>query len=108
MSNEEVENLIDKLTLVTNGQLQIEDIKQIINPNYTDVNGNGCFHFITEYSFEKFCLKNIKLNRNQDIVTFHKYNCCVHRTFLYVCASKSAPGANNSLEIKRILAKSEE
>ena len=74
MSNEEVENLIDKLTLVTNGELQFEDIKLLINPNYTDINGNGCFHFIAEYSFEKFCLKNIKLNKNQDIVNFHKYN----------------------------------
>ena len=65
MNNEEIENLIDKLTSVTNGQLQMEDIKQIINQNYTDINGNGCFHFITDYSFEKFCLKNIRLDKNQ-------------------------------------------
>ena len=74
MKNEDSENLINNLTLVINNQLPLESLKQQLNPNYTDSNGNGCFHFLAEYSFEKFCLHNIKLNKNEKIVDYQRYN----------------------------------
>ena len=73
MKNEDSENLINNLTLVINNQLPLESLKQQLNPNYTDSNGNGCFHFLAEYSFEKFCLHNIKLNKNEKIVDYQRY-----------------------------------
>ena len=70
----EKENFINNLTFVLNGQIQAQNFKEEFNPNYTDINGNGCFHFLAEYSFESFCFKNIKLNKNEAIVDFKKYN----------------------------------
>ena len=73
MNFQEIENLINSLILVSKGEIQKENLKEAIIPNYTDSNGNGCFHFLTEYSFEKFCIRNIELNNNQEIIDFKKY-----------------------------------
>ena len=73
MNFQEIENLINSLILVSKGEIQKENLKEAIIPNYTDSNGNGCFHFLTEYSFEKFCIRNIELNNNQEIIDFNNY-----------------------------------
>ena len=52
------EQLINNLLLLLKGEIDIEALKQNLNPNYTDFNGNGCFHFLADYSFEQFFHKN--------------------------------------------------
>jgi len=66
------ELLINNLLLVSNGQITIQVFKEDINPNYTDANGNGCFHFLADYSLEKFFIKNAKPDTN--IINEQKYN----------------------------------
>ena len=66
------EQLINNLLLVSNGQITIQVFKEDINPNYSDVNGNGCFHFLADYSLEKFFIKNAKPDTH--IITEQKYN----------------------------------
>ena len=73
MNNNESEKLIDSLFLITKGEVDIEIFKEKLNPNYTDSYGNSCFHFLTELSFEKFFIKNIKLIKNKDIINEKKY-----------------------------------
>ena len=74
MKNDDIDILINNLISVINGQMNIETFKQKFKPDYTDINGNGCFHILTEYSFERYCLQNIKLNKNEKIVSFQDYN----------------------------------
>ena len=49
-----------------------ETFNQILIPNYTDISGNSYFHFLTEYSFKEFCLRNMKLNKKGKI-TYENY-----------------------------------
>ena len=72
----DLEQLVDNLILVLNGEITIEAFKENLNPNYTDLNGNGCFHFLADYSFEQFFIKNIKsdTNKRKEIINEKKYN----------------------------------
>jgi hypothetical protein len=72
----DLEQLVDNLILVLNGEITIEAFKENLNPNYTDLNGNGCFHFLADYSFEQFFIKNTKsdTNKRKEIINEKKYN----------------------------------
>ena len=52
--------------------MDTETFNQILKPNYTDISGNSYFHFLTEYSFKEFCLRNMKLNKKGKI-TYENY-----------------------------------
>ena len=69
------DQLINNLLLVRAGALSIESFNKQLNPNYIDKNGNNCFHFLADYSFEKFYVKNIKSNidNNKEIINEQKY-----------------------------------
>ena len=66
MNKDEADDLINNLISLYNGQLDSETFKQILIPNYTDFNGNSYFHFLTEYSFKEFCIRNMKLNKKKE------------------------------------------
>jgi hypothetical protein len=70
------EQLINNLLLLLKGEIDIEALKQNLNPNYTDFNGNGCFHFLADYSLEQFFIKNTKSdsNKKQEIINEEKFN----------------------------------
>ena len=74
--NYESEQLIIYLLLLEKGQITAEYFKEKLNPNYSDINGNNCFHFLAEYSFEQFYIKNIKtdINLNSEIINEQSYN----------------------------------
>jgi len=74
MNEDDADDLINNLISLSNGQIDLETFKQILIPNYIDNNGNSYFHFLTEYSFKEFCLRNFKLKKDQNIVSFEKYN----------------------------------
>ena len=48
--------------LVLKGESSFDSLKEIINSNFIDSNGNGIFHYFSEYSLEKF----YKLNYNKE------------------------------------------
>ena len=74
MNKEDVDDLINNLISLLNGTMDLETFKQILIYNYTDINGNSYFHFLTQYSFKEFCIRNMKLNNiNEKIITFEKY-----------------------------------
>ena len=72
MNKEDADNLINNLIMLYNGQMNLGTFSEILIPNYKDSNGNGCFHFLTEYSFEEFCIRNLKLNKNKKY-TYDQY-----------------------------------
>ena len=75
MNKDDADELINNLILFSNGQIDLPTLKQIIIPNYTDINGNTSFHFLSEYTFKEFCFRNLKLNKNdKKIFTFEEYN----------------------------------
>ena len=75
MNRDDADELINNLILLINGQIELEILKQILIPSYTDINGNSYFHFLSEYSFKEFCLRNLKLNnKDKKIITFEEYN----------------------------------
>ena len=74
MNGDDADDLINNLISLSNGQIDLETFKQILIPNYIDNNGNSYFHFLTEYSFKEFCLRNFKLKKDKNIVSFEKYN----------------------------------
>ena len=63
MNKDDADDLINNLISLYNGQMDSETFNQILIPNYTDISGNSYFHFLTEYSFKEFCLRNMKLNK---------------------------------------------
>ena len=73
MYEDDADDLINNLISLSNGQIDLETFKQILIPNYIDKSGNSYFHFLTEYSFKEFCLRNFKLKKDQNIVSFEKY-----------------------------------
>ena len=73
MNQDDADDLINNLISLSNGLVNLETFKQILIPNYTDANGNSYFHFLTEYSFKEFCLRNMKLNKKGQIFSFEKY-----------------------------------
>ena len=58
MNQDDADYLINNLLLLYNGQMNLETFMEILISNYTDNNGNSYFHFLTEYSFQEFCLRN--------------------------------------------------
>ena len=74
MNKDDADDLINILISLLNGQLDLAAFKEILIPNYTDINGNSYFHFLTEYSFSEFCLRNMKLNKGKEIISFEKFN----------------------------------
>ena len=57
---------------VIKNENSLDSISKIINPNYIDKNGNGIYHYFSEYSLEKF----YKINYNQyknEIIKKEKY-----------------------------------
>ena len=66
MNKDDADNLINNLILLYNGQMNFGKFSEIFIPNYKDNNGNSYFHFLTEYSFHEFCLRNFKLNKNKN------------------------------------------
>ena len=74
MNKEDADDLINNLISLLNGIMDLETFKQILIQNYTDVFGNSYFHFLTEYSFKEFCIRNMKLNNiNEKIISLEKY-----------------------------------
>ena len=74
MIKDDIENLINNLILLYNKQINLEAFNSTLDFNYSNVNvnGNNYFHLLTEYSFQEFCLRNMKLVQNQKI-TFAQY-----------------------------------
>ena len=74
--NKDSEQLINNLLLLIEGKISAKSFKEKLNPNYTDNNGNSVFHFLTEYSFEQYYIKNIKSKNNKDnyIINAQRYN----------------------------------
>ena len=70
------ELLINNLLLLLKGEISLKDFKKGINPNYTDLNGDGCFHFLADFSLEQFFIKNTKsdTNNKKEIINEQKYN----------------------------------
>ena len=56
------EYFMKNIIKVLKGESSIESLKTIIDPKYIDSNGNGIFHYFSEYSLEKF----YKLNYNEN------------------------------------------
>ena len=74
MNKEDVDDLINNLISLLKGIMDLETFKQILIQNYTDIFGNSYFHFLTEYSFKEFCIRNMKLNNiNEKIISLEKY-----------------------------------
>ena len=65
MNKEDANDLINNLLSLSKGIIDLGTFKEILLPNYMDMDGNGYFHFLTEYSFKEFCLRNMKLNKNE-------------------------------------------
>ena len=63
MNKDDADDLINNLISLNNGQMDLETFNQILIPNYTDINGNSYFHFLTEYSFKEFCIRNMHLKK---------------------------------------------
>ena len=75
MNKDDADELINNLILLSNGQIELETLQQILIPNYTDINGNSYFHFLSQYSFNEFCIRNLKLkNKENEIISFEEYN----------------------------------
>ena len=72
MNKDDADDLINNLISLYNGQMDVETFSQILIPNYTDISGNSYFHFLTEYSFKEFCVRNMKLNKTGKF-TYEKY-----------------------------------
>ena len=74
--NKDSEQLVNNLLLLTEGKLTADSFKKILNPNYTDKNGNSVFHFLAEYSLEHYYKQNVKSNNNSNkyIINENKYN----------------------------------
>ena len=72
MNKDDADDVINNLISLSNGIISPETFKEILIPNYTDTNGNSYFHFLTEYSFQEFCLRNMKLNKKENM-SFAKY-----------------------------------
>lgn len=72
MNKDDADDLINNLISLFNGQIDLGTFKEILIPNYTDIDGNSYFHFLTEYSFKEFCLRNMKLNKNENFISFEK------------------------------------
>ena len=73
MNKDGAEDLINNLISLSNSQMDLETFNQIFISNYIDTYGNSYFHCLTEYSFKEFCIKNMKINKNEKI-SFEKYN----------------------------------
>ena len=73
MNKDDADDLINNLISLFNGQIDSETFKQIFIPNYTDINRNGSFHFLTEYIFKEFCVRNMKLSKKEKIINLEKY-----------------------------------
>ena len=74
MNKDDVDEFLAKLISLLNGIINLDTFKEILIPNYTDIEGNSYFHFLTEYSFEEFCLRNMKLSKDQKPITMEQYN----------------------------------
>ena len=72
MNKDDADDLINNLISLNNGQIDLETFNQILIPNYTDINGNSYFHFLTEYSFKEFCIRNMHLKKTWKF-TYEKY-----------------------------------
>ena len=72
MNQDDADNIINNLILLYNGQMNLGTFSEILIPNYTDINGNSYFHFLTEYSFQEFCLRNMKINKSKNC-SFEQY-----------------------------------
>ena len=72
MNKDDADDLINNLISLNNGQIDLETFNQILIPNYTDINGNSYFHFLTEYSFKEFCIRNMYLKKTGKF-TYEKY-----------------------------------
>ena len=72
MNKDDADDLINNLISLNNGQIDLETFNQILIPNYTDINGNSYFHFLTEYSFKEFCIRNMHLKKTGKF-TYEKY-----------------------------------
>ncbi len=74
MDNKNIEELIKALVSLVKGDIDENTFKKNIDINYTDKNGNGWFHLLTEYSFEQYCLKNNLINKDKEKVDIKQYN----------------------------------
>ena len=72
MNKDDADDLINNLISLNNGQIDLETFNQILIPNYTDINGNSYFHFLTEFSFKEFCIRNMHLKKTWKF-TYEKY-----------------------------------
>ena len=73
MNKDDADDLINNLISFYNGQIDSETFKQILIPNYTDLNRNSYFHFLTEYTFKEFCIRNMKLSKKEKIISLDIY-----------------------------------
>ena len=61
------EYFMKQLILVLKGEASSYSIHHIINPKFIDSNGNGIYHYFSEYSLQKFYNLNYK-KENDDLL----------------------------------------
>ena len=66
------EYFMNLISSVLKDESSLDSIKNLINPNYTDKNGNGIYHYFSEYSLEKFYIINYNQNKNE-LIKEEKY-----------------------------------
>ena len=49
---------MSQIFLVLKNESSLDSIRENINPNYVDSNGNRMYHYFSEYSLEKFYVLN--------------------------------------------------
>ena len=74
MNNDKLEELVKTLTSIIKGEIEDNEINEKIGLNYTDENGNGWFHILTNYSFEEYCLKNFQLDKDKEKINVKKFD----------------------------------
>ena len=59
------EYFMSKIMSVLTGEIALDSIENIINPNFVDSNGNRIFHYFSEFSLEKFYKLNYKIEKDE-------------------------------------------
>ena len=49
---------MNQIVLLLKNESSLDSIRENINPNFVDENGNGIYHYFSEYSLEKFYILN--------------------------------------------------
>ena len=59
------EYFMSKIMSVLTGEIALDSIENIINPDFVDSNGNRIFHYFSEFSLEKFYKLNYKIEKDE-------------------------------------------